>query len=202
MSSQVLAKIGEEILADAHAEAKKRIEEAEKQARELVQKAEEEGRKVEENAEAETREEAKLIEDRRLSEARREASLKILAEKNRLIGQAFKEAEKKLRGIVKGEAYLKSLRHLTALAASQIGSESIKVKLNEKDLERSQQVLQKLKLPSNMKVTFDKKPLKSIGGCVVSTPDGRVVIDETFETRLLFAEKTLKKEVWKILSGG
>jgi vacuolar-type H+-ATPase subunit E/Vma4 len=37
---------------------------------------------------------------------------------------------------------------------------------------------------------------------VVSTPDGRVVIDETFETRLLFAEKTLKKEVWKILSGG
>jgi len=197
--STLIPKIGEEILADAQAEAKKRIEEAEKEAKEKIEKAKVEAEKEAETVKAKTLEEIKILEGRRLSEARREASIKILEEKNSLIGKAFQEASKKLEKIVEDEVYIKSLRSIIETTAPQLGEEEIKVKFNSKDLKRKNDILKNLKLPSNIKITVDNNPINTIGGCVILTKDEKIRIDETFEARLAAAEKTIKKEIAKIL---
>ncbi len=128
-----------------------------------------------------------------------EMALKILEEKNKLIENVFQEASKKLKKIVEEEVYLKSLARLIETSAPQIGEEKLKVKFNSKDLKRKSEIMNSLKLPSNLKLTVDEHPINTMGGCIILTQDENIKIDETFETRLVIARKVLKKEVSKIL---
>ena len=197
--STLIPKIGEEILAEAQAEAKRRIEEAEKEAKEKIEKAKVEAEKEAENVRARALEEIKTLEGRRLSEARRAASIKILEEKNNLIGKAFQEALKKLEKTVESEAYIKSLCSIIETTAPQLGEAEVRVRLNSKDLKRKNEILKNLKLPSNLKITVDNTPINTVGGCILETLDGKIRIDETFEARVAAAEKAIKKEIAKIL---
>ena len=197
--STLIPKIGEEILAEAQAEAKRRIEEAEKEAKEKIEKVKVEAEKEAETVKAKALEEIKTLEGRRLSEARRVASIKILEEKNNLIGKAFQEALKKLEKTVESEAYIKSLCSIIETTAPQLGEAEVRVRLNSKDLKRKNEILKNLKLPSNLKITVDNTPINTVGGCILETLDGKIRIDETFEARVAAAEKAIKKEIAKIL---
>ena len=57
------------------------------------------------------------------------------------------------------------------------------------------------KLPDKAKATFDEEPVETIGGVVMSTPDGTVMFDITFEARLERMRPTLRKEVASLLTG-
>jgi V/A-type H+/Na+-transporting ATPase subunit E len=57
------------------------------------------------------------------------------------------------------------------------------------------------KLGGKAKVSFDDKPIDSIGGVVLSTPDGSIRFDNTFEARLERMKPTLRKEVASLLTG-
>ncbi|RLG92692.1 MAG: hypothetical protein DRO36_00615 [Candidatus Hecatellales archaeon] len=197
--STLIPKIGEEILAEAQAEAKRRIEEAEKEAKEKIEKVKVEAEKEAETVKAKALEEIKTLEGRRLSEARRVASIKMLEEKNNLIGKAFQEALKKLEKTVESEAYIKSLCSIIETTALQLGEAEVRVRLNSKDLKRKNEILKNLKLPSNLKITVDNTPINTVGGCILETLDGKIRIDETFEARVAAAEKAIKKEIAKIL---
>ena len=175
------------------------IEEAEKEAKEKIEKAKVEAEKEAETVKAKALEEIKTLEGRRLSEARRVASIKILEEKNNLIGKAFQEALKKLEKTVESEAYIKSLCSIIETTAPQLGEAEVRVRLNSKDLKRKNEILKNLKLPSNLKITVDNTPINTIGGCILETLDGKIRIDETFEARVAAAEKAIKKEIAKIL---
>jgi V/A-type H+-transporting ATPase subunit E len=195
--SQVVTKLGDEILEEAKAEAKKRIAKAEEEAKKIIDEAKAEAKQTIEEEKSKALEEIKLLERRILSETRRKISLKILEEKNRLISEAFKEAYKKLKN-VKNDLYAKGILHLIEASALALGSEKIEVRFNRKDMERSSKLLKGLKL-SNISLSIGKKPIETVGGFILTTPDERIKVDQTFETRLQFAEKFLKREVAKIL---
>jgi len=201
MSAEVVLKIGDEILADAQAEAKRKIEEAEKYASELKEKARLEAESEAEKAKAKALENVKLLEGRKLSEARREASLHILKERNTMISSAFQEAVKRLKDMVNEEAYLRSLSSLIETSVKQLGFNELKIKLNAKDLRRQAEIIKRLKLPPTVKITVDKDPVSALGGFIISTPDERIKIDETFEAKLTYAERKFKKEISKLLFG-
>ena len=197
--STLIPKLGEEILADAKAEAKKRIEEAKKEAKEKIEKAKVEAEKEAETVKSEILERIGIMERGRLSEVRRENSLKILEEKHRLMDKAYQEALKQLKKIVEDKIYITSLCHLIEISAPQLGEENIKIKLNSRDLKRKNEILKNLNLPSNLKLIVDEKPINTIGGCIILTQDEKIKIDETFETRLTATEKSIRKEVANIL---
>lgn len=197
--STLIPKIGEEILAEAQAEAKRRIEKAEKEVKEKIEKARVEAEKEAEIIKAKALEEIRILEERKLSEARREASLKILEEKNSLIRKVFEEALKKLKKIVEDETYIKSLCSIIEAIVPQLGEDEIKIKLNDRDLKRKDDILKSLKLPSSIRITVDSNPINTIGGCIILTKDEKIKVDETFEARLTATEKTIKKEIAKIL---
>jgi len=199
MSSQLLSKIGEEILADARKEAERKIEEAQKKAEEIFEKARREAEAEAETIKTKAMEDIKVMEERKLSEARREASVQILKGKNELIAQAFKLASKHLNEVVEKEVYLKSLLQIIENSSPLLGDENVKIRLNRRDLQHEHELHGKLKLSSNLGLTFDKQPINTVGGCILLTEDERVRIDETFETRLSSAERSLKKEISNIL---
>jgi len=58
------------------------------------------------------------------------------------------------------------------------------------------------KLGSKAKISFDEKPIETMGGVVLTTPDGSVKFDNTFEARLERMRPSLRKEVAAILTGG
>jgi vacuolar-type H+-ATPase subunit E/Vma4 len=201
VSTEVLSKIGEEILRDAEAEAKRKIGDAEKYAKELKEKAKIEAEAEVQKSKDEALENVRILEERKLSEARRHAALRILKEKNELISKAFKDAAVRLEGLVNEDVYFKTLSRLVGSSAKQLGSNDLKIKLTDKDLKRQKELIGHLKLASNLNVTIDKTSVKSIGGLIASTPDERIKIDNTFEAKLLAVEKTRKKEISNIMFG-
>jgi vacuolar-type H+-ATPase subunit E/Vma4 len=201
MSSNVTLKIGEEILAEAKEEAKKKIEEAKKRSKELAEKAKAEAEKAAKAAWIKTEEDAKLIEEKKLSEARREASLKILSEKNSLIKNTFQEALKRLKDLAKKDDYYTYLCRMIESSVTQLGSNEVTLRLNQRDLKAQNKILEGLKLPKNLKLTVDKEPIETMGGYFISTPDNRIKINGTFEYRLSYAENLFRKEISGILFG-
>jgi len=197
----VISKISEEIIAEAQAEARKRIEEAKKEAEEIVSRVKVEAEAEAEKIKAKVMEEVRLLEARKLSEARRQSSLKILEEKNRLIEEAFNGALNQLKKIVETEEYIQSLSKLIEAIAPQLGESNIKIALNRRDLKHKDNIVKRLSLPENVKIVFDSHPLDSVGGFVLSTLDERIRINETLEERLKAAKRAMKKDISKILFG-
>ncbi|MGP3667830.1 MAG: V-type ATP synthase subunit E [Candidatus Bathyarchaeota archaeon] len=200
-SLTVISKISEEIIAEAQAEAQKRIEEAKKEAEEIVNKAKAEAENEAEKIKVRVVEEARFIEARKLSEARRQFSLKILEEKNKLIEEAFNEALNRLKKIVETELYTQSLSKLIETIAPQLGETNLKISLNHRDLKHKDAILRMLNLPANIKITFDNHPINSIGGFILSTLDGRIRINETLEERAKAVKTAMRRDIAKLLFG-
>jgi len=201
VSTEVLSKIGNEILSEAESEAAKKLEEAKKQAKDLKEKAKSEAEVEVQKVKDKALENMRVLEERKLSEARRDSSLRILTEKNKLISKAFEEAAKKLEKMTSDDVYFKTLSRLAKTSAKQLESNNLKIKFNAKDLKRQKVLIQRMKLPSNLNVTVDNASAKSIGGFIISTPDEKIKIDNTFEAKRSSVEKASKKEISKILFG-
>jgi len=58
------------------------------------------------------------------------------------------------------------------------------------------------RLDGKARVTLEDDPVETIGGVVLSTADGSVRFDNTFEARLERMRPTLRREVAAILTGG
>jgi V/A-type H+-transporting ATPase subunit E len=57
------------------------------------------------------------------------------------------------------------------------------------------------RLGPKAKISLDEKPIEAMGGVVLTTPDGAVRFDNTFEARLERMKPTLRKEVAAVLTG-
>ena len=199
MAIEALAKLEQEILSDSQEIAPKKIGEAKKFAAEVIQRARMEGQKEGEGIYANTQDEIRTLEKKKLSEARRNSQLQILKVKNDLIAKVFHDALNKIKDLEGKEAYHKSLRELIEKSAQQLGSQELKIELNENDWTHHSSLLHGLKLEPHVKITAEKLNIPSVGGFIISTADEKIKLDNTVEARLNFMEKNLRKEVAKIL---
>lgn len=197
MSMQSLSKIQEDILADAKVAADKKTEEAKTEAKRIIERAREGAEREAEKIKAKSLEDSKVVERKKLSEARRSTSVQELAQKNKLLENAFKEALEKIKAARGKESYFASLRNLIEASAARLGGGELKLSLNRDDLEHHN-FLKQLKLPRT-KIAIDASSLSSVGGFVLSTADEKIRIDNTVESRLNYIESYLRKEVGKIL---
>ena len=145
-------------------------------------------------------EDAKLREEKKLSEARREASLEILKAKNTLIKSTFQEALRRLENLPAG-TYYTYLRSSIERSIEQLGSDELKINFNQADHKAQNKILKGLKLPKRLKLTVDEEPIETVGGFFISTGDSRIKINGTIEFKLAHVEKALRKEVSDLLFG-
>ncbi|MDG6898918.1 MAG: hypothetical protein JRN24_04170 [Nitrososphaerota archaeon] len=113
------------------------------------------------------------------------------------VNEAF-EAAKKQVSEVEGAAHERALAGLIQEGLDMIGLHA-KVQCSSKDRKAAMAAVKRL--DSKAKVTIETEPVETLGGVVLSTPDGSIRFDNTFEARLERMRADLRKEVAAVLTG-
>ncbi len=114
------------------------------------------------------------------------------------VNGAFDLATKEISGS-SGAPYEKAIRGLIQEGLDVIGP-AVRVLCSSKDREVVASAIKKL--GSRAKAVIEEEPLETIGGVVLTTPDGSVRFDNTFEARLERMKPGLRKEVAAVLTAG
>ena len=115
------------------------------------------------------------------------------------VGEVFEMAMAKVAKASPGESE-KAITHLLTEGVEFIGPEA-RVGCSEKDKKIVSAVIKKLNNDSS-KLTLDDEDVSTIGGVVLTSPDGTVKFDNTFEARLERLKPMLRREVAGLLAGG
>lgn len=125
-----------------------------------------------------------------------EARNALLKSLEKAVNEAFDRATKGIAASG-GEDYERALVRLIQEGLDVIGSNAT-VRCASKDRKTVASAIKRL---SKAKVTMDDEPVETIGGVIMSTPDGSVRFDNTLEARLDRMRPTLRKEVAALLTG-
>jgi V/A-type H+/Na+-transporting ATPase subunit E len=124
----------------------------------------------------------------------RNAQLKSL---ERAVNESIDLAKKQISGS-SGAAYEKAIARLINEGLEMLGPRA-RVQCASKDKKAVASAIKKL--DGKAKVTLDDDPIESMGGVVLTTPEGSIRFDNTFEARLERMRPMLRKEVAAILTG-
>jgi V/A-type H+-transporting ATPase subunit E len=193
-ASDTLEKVSGEFEAEVMAELEKGrrdaitlIESARKEASEAVSKILETGIKQAESTRRQIIGAAEL--------AARNAQLKSL---EKAVNEVFELATKEIASAT-GSLYEKSIVGLIKEGISVIGPRA-RVQCSSKDRKMAASAIKKLE-GGQTKLSLDDTPVDAMGGVVLTTSDGSIRFDNTFEARLERMKPTLRKDVAAILAG-
>jgi len=188
-------------------EAKEIIEEAKKQAEKIITDADaraEERKKREVEQITKNLKETETIE---LEAARSEQKRKMMNLKFELIDSAFAASLDKLKRIASEPAliYRNSLERLLVESVSQMTGSEFEAILSLNDVDhvkkRLEQITRKMRKIKNDSITLkiSSEQLRSIGGVVVRSCDGKQIFNNTLEARLAKVRQESLPQIAKIL---
>jgi vacuolar-type H+-ATPase subunit E/Vma4 len=128
----------------------------------------------------------------------------MLSEKERLVTSVLDEVKTRLKSFSRSEKYVPFLQKLIVDAGVVLAVDMLEVSLSEQDatLPLKLNMLQKKimeKTGKETKLEISNERIKSVGGCVIRTYNGRIVIDNTFPALLKRRERSLRFEISKTL---
>jgi len=200
--------ITEVILQEAQKSAEHILQEAQKLTGEMlekqrqlgVQRANESARLLLKKAENE----AELIKLNSMANAKIKANWVILSKKETWIDSVLNGAKNELKILTQSKKYLPILEKLITEAGVILGGKELEVLLNEKDSALSlkldnlaKEISEKKGVETKLRLSKEKP--KVIGGAIVRTANGKVIMDNTFEDILLRREKDIRFKIAKIL---
>ena len=150
-----------------------------------------------EEAMARAREKAAAERARMLGLAREEARMDLLKRRNELFGRAFAAVEVQVRSLRGSPSERPVARRLAGEALGLAGGSDLLVHVDPRDRALFEGILGEL--GRNCEIATD---INGAGGLVVTSRDGRFLVTNTLESRLLRARALLKEEVFSLLSGG
>ena len=128
----------------------------------------------------------------------------ILEKKHVLIENVLNQVKDELRTQIKSDKYVHILENLIVEGCINIGETDLEVILNERD---STIPLDLDKLAENVgektglktMITKSAKKMDAIGGAIIQTTDGKIIIDNTFEGMLKYSESEIKLKIAQTL---
>jgi len=124
----------------------------------------------------------------------RNQSLQIIEDN---LNAAFASTIQKLEATTKSEEYEMSLKRMVTEGIEQVGGNDFVVTGNSRDQELLQRVIDRLS-KERKSIVIQRGPTRlanSIGGVTISSGDGYVTFDNTYEARLERLKPTLRKEI-------
>ncbi len=192
-----MEKISEAILVKVRAEAQDIVEEAEEKARERIDRAkrQQEARLEEEKGKLieEAREEATRI----LAQSSITARQELLLAKTRIIDEIINRVKKTFSGISSDES---SLLDLIKEAINALDVDKARIYVSPKDVSSVRESLKEDKQLAD-KIT-EIREFDGSGGVIVEDIDGKIRIDNTYDTRLEMLLPKLLPEIGKELFQG
>ena len=185
---------------DAERESKTTILRAEAQAEKILEEAEKEAERKYESIINENKEKLRTREQRMIILFELEAKNKLLKAKEELIEEVYNKTLSRLREYTLTEDYMNCLLRLISEASRQISSNELIIQLNERDYQAlTEKRLLDFSRKIGVKLVKSKKRIDCIGGVIVMSPDGKIVVDNTFENRLRMLKSSLRVKVAEIL---
>ena len=151
-----------------------------------------------------TANEAEVKRLRKLAKAKITANWIVLSKKEEIISAVLTEAKKRLQYMTKTEAYASVLESLIISAGIALGGNSLEIILNEADsalslpIEKMQEEIRK-KTGSKTKLALCKEKIQVIGGAILKTANGKIVMDNTYEDIFLRRSQELESKISEIL---
>ena len=129
----------------------------------------------------------------------------ILEKKQELIENVLTQTKQKLKFFISTDEYLKVLENYIIESGILIGKEKIEVILNEHDSNLPLNfgyIEERISKETNLDVRLlksEKKLKNSIGGSIIQTLDGKIVVNNTFENVIERNDHLIRKKIVKIL---
>ena len=200
--------ITEMILEEAKKSAEHIIQDAQKSAEETLEKQRQLGvQKANESAQLlfkKAESEAELNKLNSMANAKIKANWVILSKKETWIDNVLNEVKNELKILTQSKKYLPILEKLITEAGVILGGKELEVLLNEQDStlplkldELAKEISEKTGFKTKLKLSEEKPEV--IGGAIVRTANGKIIMDNTFEDILKRREKEIKSKIAEIL---
>jgi vacuolar-type H+-ATPase subunit E/Vma4 len=194
--------IANEVIGDVQKEAEAIITSAENEAKETLRAAKEQADKTyhqilveaDHKAEAEKRKIASVTEV--------ELRNRLLQTKEELVDEAFVKVTAKLKEFAQTADYASYLLGLVEHIAEQMEQKVLVVEVNKKDRAiLTDDALKKAAKKAKVEFKLSDATPDFIGGCKVSSEDGKIVYDGTLDNRLSVLKPELRAQIAKSLFG-
>ena len=182
--SESLEKLQNRILSDARLKAEETIKEAQAKAQQILEEARRRAQKESEEIIAKAKVEADSVRRSILSSKVRVNRLRILDEKNRIVQDIIHTVEDQLSGIARTDQFENTAQRFVAEAVKAVESDQPIVRIGFKDATKKNFDGISRVLPKGGKLVLDEKPIDDFGGVIATDPEGRVVFNNTFKSRL------------------
>jgi len=182
--SESLEKLQNRILSDAKNKAEETIKDAQAKSQQILEEAKQRAQREFEEIIAKANVEAESIRRSILSSKVRVNRLRILEEKNRIVEDIIHSVEDRLSSISKSEQFEETAQRFVTEAVKAVDTDQPVVRIGFRDMsKRNLDAVSKV-LPKGGKLVIDEKPIDDLGGVVATDPEGRVVFNNTFKSRL------------------
>jgi V/A-type H+/Na+-transporting ATPase subunit E len=182
--SESLEKLQNRILSDARLKAEGTIKEAQAKAQQILEEARRRAQKESEEIIAKAKVEAENVRRSILSSKVRVNRLRILDEKNRIVQDIIHTVEDQLSSIAPTDQFENTAQRFVAEAVKAVESDQPIVRIGFKDATKKNLDSISRVLPKGGKLVIDEKPIDDFGGVIATDPEGRVVFNNTFKSRL------------------
>jgi vacuolar-type H+-ATPase subunit E/Vma4 len=179
-----LEKLQNRILSDARAKAEERIKEAQAKGQQILEEARQRARKESEEIIARSNVEGESIRRSILSSKVRVNRLRILDEKNSIVQDIIHGVEDQLSSIAKSNQFEDTAQRFVTEAVKAVDSDQPIVRVGFKDATKRNLDGMSRVIPKGGKLVVDEKPIDDLGGVVATDPEGKVIFNNTFKSRL------------------
>jgi V/A-type H+/Na+-transporting ATPase subunit E len=179
-----LEKLQNRILSDAKLKAGEITKEAQAKAQQILEEARQRAQKESDEIIAKANLEAESIRRSILSSKVRINRLRILDEKNQIVQDIIHSVENQLSSIATSGQFENTAQRFVEEAVKAVDSDQPIVRVGFKDATKKNLDGISRVLPKGGKFVVDDKPIDDFGGVVASDPEGKVVFNNTFKSRL------------------
>ena len=182
--SESLDKLQSRIVSDGQQRMDQIIHDGQTRADQIMVEAREKAQKEADEIGAKARLDAESIRRSILSSKVRANRLKILDEKNRIVQDVVHTVEDRLSGIVGSSQFDEAAQRFVEEALKAVDTDQPIVRLGFKDASKKNLDGVSKIVPKGAKLVFEDQPIDGLGGVVASDPDGRVIFNNSFKSRL------------------
>lgn len=174
------------LLSHARAQAERIIEDAETEAEGIV---EERVKKVQKDLE--------VLKNQRLNSARLDGKKRASAERERLVQEAFEQADGRVAKIRERKDYEQIFARLLSEALEGVGHQSTVVHVDPRDADLARDAIEQMKLDAELSTDLD-----TVAGVRITMAEGKVARQNTLESRLAKARRIMKSDAAAALFEG
>jgi len=182
--SESLEKLQNRILSDAKHKAHETIKDSQAKSQQILEEARQRAQREFEEIIAKANVEAESIRRSILSSKVRVNRLRILDEKNRIVEDIIHSVGDQLSSISKSEQFEETAQRFVTEAVKAVDSDQPIVRIGFRDMSKKNLDGVSKLLPKGGKLVIDEKPIDNLGGVVATDPEGKVVFNNTFKSRL------------------